>query len=104
MSLFVSYRRDDTVAESGAIFRLLKERIDNPSVVTDTSSISTGAERSSELRRAMEDADLVLVVIGPEWICGFDGWSRHGIDQEGAWVRQEARMALDLDVPIITNP
>jgi len=50
MLLFVSYRRDDTVAESGAIFRLLKEQIDNPSVVTDTSSISTGAERSGELR------------------------------------------------------
>jgi len=44
---------------------------------------------------------LILVVIGPEWIRGFDGWSQHGIDQEGEWVRQEARMALVLDVPII---
>ena len=105
-SIFISYRRDDTAAEAGAIFHAIRDKLGQESVFMDTSSISAGAEWPNEIRSALEAARLVIVVIGAQWVRSSDEWGRRRIDQDGDWVRREVETATNssaLIIPVLVN-
>jgi|tagenome__1003787_1003787.scaffolds.fasta_scaffold18635604_2 hypothetical protein len=67
-TFFVSYRRDDASAEAGRITEAVKGRFGRDQVFLDTSGIDAGERWPEELRKALGAADVLITVIGPDWL------------------------------------
>ncbi|MEV0675208.1 TIR domain-containing protein [Actinosynnema sp. NPDC050436] len=99
--VFVSYRRDDSrefVAELGP---LLARRYGARNVFVDTESIAVGEDFRAELATALRRTDLVLAVIGPDWLDApaDDGGRR--LDDPADYVRLEIGTALAIGLPVV---
>lgn len=93
--VFISYRRDDAASDAARIAQALRDTLGKDDVFFDTSSIRAGAKWPDEIRQALAEASIVIVVIGPKWLtAGADEWGCRRIDQESDWVRNEVRIAL----------
>jgi hypothetical protein len=92
--IFVSYRRADSAAETGRLHSTILRELGKASVFMDTSSIEPGTEWPKELEEALQKAQIVIVVIGTEWIRISDEFGLRRIDQENDWVRREIEFAL----------
>ncbi|MFS8098521.1 4a-hydroxytetrahydrobiopterin dehydratase [Lentzea alba] len=99
--VFISYRRSDTAPVSGRLHAVLRETFGHESVFLDTSSIQPGTVWPDELEVAVTAADVVLVVIGPNWLRAANEWGERLIDQPADWVRRELELALALEKPVI---
>ncbi len=100
-SIFVSYRREDSAAEAGRLRTTLLGQFGDEAVFMDTSSIQPGAKWPSGISSALESAEAVLVIIGPEWVRVSDQWGLRRIDEESDWVRKEIEQALGQDKEVI---
>jgi pterin-4a-carbinolamine dehydratase len=100
-SIFISYRRDDSAAEAGALCKALRQKIGANLVFMDTSSIEPGSKWPGAIEHALKSANTVVVVIGPEWVRSADEWGQRRIDQEDDWVKQEVALALKDNKTII---
>ena len=92
-SIFISYRRTDTLNIAFQLQeRLLKEFGDD--VFLDEQSLSAGVKWRDELRHKVQNAQIVLALIGKDWLNAED---QNGLKlkQAGDWVRQEIETALE---------
>ena len=69
--LFVSYRRADSEATAGRLFEALRARFGDR-VFFDTSSIPYGEDFRRVIRTRIAASDVVLVVIGKQWLTAAD--------------------------------
>lgn len=99
-TVFISYRRDDASANAGRLFDWLKHQLGNHHVFLDTSRIALGDDFEVVLRDCLDAADVVLVLIGPQWVDIANQQGRR-IDQPDDYVRREVAAALDSDKRII---
>jgi len=93
--VFISYRRDDAASEAGRLADAIRNQFGPESVFIDTSEIRFGDEWPEALRRAVEDAAVVVAVIGPEWMFARDEYGRRRIDDPDDWVRREIQLGLE---------
>lgn len=109
---FISYRRSDSFDMARHLATDLREEFGAEAIYFDISSTLPGAAWPDAIRDAIERADALLVVIGPQWLYTYDPVSgRRRIDMEDDWVRLEVltflnRMALHPDLlilPILVN-
>ncbi|MBK9927338.1 MAG: septum formation protein Maf [Anaerolineales bacterium] len=103
--IFISYRREDTEAEMKAI-ELSLEKAGHQNIFTDRSKISPGDRWPDEITNALENAKIVLVVIGLKWLTCQDADQNRRIDHPEDWVRLEAKTALErkkLVIPVLVN-
>jgi hypothetical protein len=56
------------------------------------------------IRKAVEEADPFLTVIGPHWLSLSTEKGGRRIDQLDDWVAKEPRIALQREIPIIPVP
>ncbi|MEH1827548.1 MAG: 4a-hydroxytetrahydrobiopterin dehydratase [Nostoc sp.] len=99
--IFVSYRRADSAAETGRLYSTILQELGRDTVFMDTSSIELGTEWPKKLEDALEKAQIVIVVIGTEWIRISDEYGLRRIDQEDDWVRREIEFALREDKKLL---
>jgi cytidine deaminase len=66
--VFVSYRRDDAGGHAGRLVARLRQLLGSGTIFFDERSISAGTDFENEIRRAIRDCRVVLVVIGPGWL------------------------------------
>ena len=99
--VFISYRRDDASSEAGRLADAIRNHFGHDSVFVDTSEIRFGAEWPEALRTAVENAAVVIAVIGPEWILARDEFGRRRIDDPDDWVRREIELGLEHGQTII---
>jgi TIR domain-containing protein len=93
--VFISYRRDDASSEAGRVADTIRHRFGQESVFLDTSDTRPGEKWPEILRRAVANAAVVVVVIGPEWVLARDEYGRRRIDDADDWVRREIQLALE---------
>jgi pterin-4a-carbinolamine dehydratase len=99
VSIFISYRRDTDAARAVMLDSMISGAFnprDQPpavSIYRDTSE-RLGVAWPREIRERCSAADIVLVVLGPDWLEARDQYSRRRIDQPDDWVRQEIELAL----------
>jgi pterin-4a-carbinolamine dehydratase len=100
LRMFLSYRRDHD-APRATLMRLIVEaalnRRDEPrraEVFQDTQQ-RAGARWPDEVRERLHASDIVLAVVGPEWLGASDQFKRRRIDQDDDWVRLELEEALN---------
>ncbi|MHC1563297.1 TIR domain-containing protein [Actinomycetospora sp. C-140] len=67
-TVFVSYRRDDTKHLAGRLYDRLASSLSADRVFVDVSTIDPGEDFGSAIERAVTSADVVLVLIGRQWL------------------------------------
>ena len=96
--VFVSYRREDSKHAAGRLGERLDERF---TLFMDVDQIQGGAVFPAVVRKAVDEADVLLAVIGSQWLrlTAENGGRR--IDQPGDWVAEEIGTALRRGTPVI---
>jgi hypothetical protein len=65
--VFISYRRSDAPSASRQLAEALKLRFGAEEVFFDTRDVAAGTEWRSDAVRRVQEADVVLAIIGPHW-------------------------------------
>jgi hypothetical protein len=99
--IFISYRRDDSQADTGRIYDRLVARLPPGSVFRDVDSIPAGEDFRRVLSDAVGGCDIVLVVIGPRWVTATGPNGRRRLDDPADFVRVEVESALRLGVRVV---
>ncbi|HZX67405.1 MAG TPA: toll/interleukin-1 receptor domain-containing protein [Candidatus Elarobacter sp.] len=98
MKIVISYRRADSAAIAGRILDRLVARYGAASVFIDIDGIPVGVDFRDHVRRTLEHADAVVVIVGPRWTGPRDGGARIRDDDDP--VRVEIEATLSLGVPL----
>lgn len=99
-SVFISYRREDTEGQARALFQELASRLGRDSVFMDVDSIGLGRDFRAVLQERLASCDVMLALIGPEWLEGKDKSGRRRLDNAGDFVRLEIAAALKRNIPV----
>ena len=95
--IFISYRRSDTQAHANGLFDGLATRLPEASIFMDLDSIPAGVDFEDHIRAEIDRCDVVLVVIGDDWLAPDTQSGERRIDDPEDFVRLEIENAL-------TNP
>jgi hypothetical protein len=99
--LFISYRREDSPADSGRIYERLWPKYGRENVFKDVDSIPLGADFRRILSEAVAKCDVMLVVIGRQWVRFTDERGQRRLDNPADFVRIEVEAALACSIPVI---
>ena len=93
--IFISYRREDTMAHAGRLGDALKRRFGRDRVFMDMEAIEPGADFVDAIDAAIGDCEALIVLIGDDWltVTGDDGRPR--LEDEEDFVRIEVAAALE---------
>ena len=98
---FISYRRSDTALAAQALHVQLRERFGPSRVFMDVGALSVGDQVADRLRRGVEQATVLLAVIGPGWLKAADEFGRRRLDLPNDWARNEIVLAMGANKPIL---
>jgi TIR domain len=99
-NIVISYRREDTRWIVGRIFDRLKQHYGRDNVFMDIDAVPLGLDYRDHIRNTLERSDIVLAVIGPQWL-GLQSAGQPRITDETDWVRIEIEAALGRKIPLI---
>jgi lysozyme family protein len=100
MKIFISYRREETAGEARALFNTLVARLGQSSVFMDVDSIALGRDFRQVLKERLASCDLVLVIIGKDWLDAKGGSGQRRIEDPEDFVHLEIDAALRRNIPI----
>lgn len=92
--IFISYRRVDSMAASGRIYDHLTEVFGEANIFKDVENIEAGDDFRVVLTNAVNSCDVLLVIIGPEWLNASDTMGRRRLDDPHDYVRLEIETGL----------
>ena len=100
-AIFISYRRDETAYPAGWLFDQLAEHFGPAQVFKDIDSIELGDDFVQVITRAVGSCDVLLALIGDEWLTVSDERGRRRLDDPNDFVRLEIEAALTRNIRII---
>jgi TIR domain-containing protein/SIR2-like protein len=68
LKVFLNYRHEDTHATAWALYMKLEERFGAENVFFDDGSLRPGMRWSEEIKSQLADSDVVIALIGSQWI------------------------------------
>lgn len=95
----ISYRREDSSPAAGRLYDRLLAEFGPGNVFMDFDSIDYGVDFRKKIQQTLEQAQVVIAVIGPAWM-GQRGKKRR-INEPTDFVRIEIAHALARDIPVI---
>jgi uncharacterized RDD family membrane protein YckC len=99
--IFLSYRRDDSAGWAGRLYEHLVREWGAAHVFIDIDAIAPGEDFREAIARTMHTCDVVMVIIGPNWVSARDRVGNRRLDDEGDTHRTEVVAALAADVRVI---
>jgi hypothetical protein len=99
--IFISYRRDDSSASAGRIFDRLKSNFGEDCVFRDLDAIAPGAEFAKVIGEHISLCDVLIAVIGKNWLNAKNADSHRRLDDPEDFVKTEIGEALKLDKLVI---
>lgn len=99
--IFISYRRDDAAYVTGHINDLLRKEFGDEAVFTDVDNIALGVDFRAVLDQTVSQCQVLLAVIGAEWLTVADQDGRSRLEDPADFVRIEIESALKRDIPVI---
>jgi hypothetical protein len=91
--IFISYRREDSIAYAGRLYDHLSAHFGAERVFMDIGQIEAGDDFVNVLDREIEACDLVIALIGPRWLSASNENGRR-LDQADDFVCHELAAAL----------
>jgi hypothetical protein len=104
--IFVSYRHDDSFANAKLLVEHLGRWLPDAHIFIDESGIEAGAEWRATLQKELDEAQAVLVVIGPRWTTMATQTGISRLEDPDDVVRWEICHALDTGkrvVPVLVD-
>lgn len=98
---FISYRREETAYPAGWLYDRLADRFGDSKIFKDIDSIELGDDFVEVITTAVGSCDVLLALIGNEWLTITDENGRRRLDDPGDFVRLEIEAALARDVRVI---
>lgn len=100
--IFVSYRRDDSRDIAGRLVDRLRQDYAEEQLFLDIDAIPAGTNFESVLADRLRDCDVLLAMIGPQWVNAKDASGKRRLDDPADYVRREIAAALQRnDVRVI---
>jgi hypothetical protein len=101
LTIFLSYRREDTKYVAGRLHDRLVDRFGRGNVFMDVVSVEPGVDFGDSVERAVAASDVLIALIGPSWlsITGEGGGTR--IDDPEDWVAREVVAALQRGIRVV---
>jgi len=93
--IFINYRRQDSEGYVGRLYDHLVQHFDPAGVFMDVDSIEPGADFIHTLRAAVAETDVLLAVIGPNWLTITDEAGQPRLQRADDFVRIEIAAALE---------
>jgi hypothetical protein len=93
-AIFISYRREDCAAHGGRLYDALSTRFGEQNVFMDVDTIDLGTDFVAKIEQAIGGCDVVLVLIGDDWLTVKDRAGQRRIDRSEDFVRLEIAHAL----------
>jgi hypothetical protein len=99
--VFISYRRQETSDLAGRLYDRLIDRFGEAKVFMDVDTIEPGADFTEAITQAVGTCQVLLAVIGPQWLAAADKHGRRRLDDPDDIVRVEVEAALARGVRVI---
>ncbi len=100
-SIFISYRRSDSVNITGRIYDRLTQQFGKDKIFKDVDNIPLGVDFRQHLDQAVGKCDVVLVVIGDTWLSIENEDNHKRLFRLDDFVRIEIDSALLRNIPVI---
>jgi hypothetical protein len=99
-SVLINYRRGETAGEARALFKELAATGGGDAVFMDVDTIALGRDFRQVIRERLESCDLMLALVGRDWIAAEDPSGRRRLDDPNDFVRFEIEAALRRGIPV----
>ena len=99
--IFISYRRDDSAYVAATLSEKLQEHFGADSVFFDVDKIPLGVDFRDYIGDEVGKCDVLLVMIGDQWLASSEAGSRRRIDDPADFVRIEIEAAFKRKIPIV---
>lgn len=99
-NIFICYRREDSSAYAGRIFDRLTKHFHRDRIYLDI-DIDPGADFVELIRSNLRRCDILLVLIGDDWLKIVDRNGQNKLQDPNDFVRLEIREALNRKIPVI---
>jgi hypothetical protein len=99
--IFINYRREETAFPAGWLYDRLADRYGGGQVFKDVDSIQLGDDFVEVITTAVGSCDVLLALIGDEWLGITDEHGHRRLDNPDDFVRLEIEAALSRDVRVI---
>ena len=100
-SIFVNYRQSDSQHAAMAIASILKHSFADGEVFIDRSSILGGRDWPNSITAALDSAQVLVAVLGEDWLRSWDEHGRRRIDHPKDWVRLELSRSFERGIPVV---
>ena len=97
--IFVSYRRDDSSGHAGRLFDKLVDHFGHDRIFMDIDTIQPGEDFVAVIENAVSSCDILIAVIGQNWVSGRSGTGR--LDDPNDFVVVEIAAALQRNIRVI---
>ena len=99
--LFISYRRDDSAGHAGRVHDRLEREFGRDLLFMDVDAIPPGANFVKVLGEEVAKCDVLLAIIGPNWLELRDEDGNRRVDNPHDFVRIEIAAALQRNIQVI---
>lgn len=99
--IFISYRRSDTAYAAGWLYDRLSDRFGGGQVFKDVDSLQPGDDFVEKITLAVSSCDVLLAVIGPDWVTAADEEGKPRLGDPADFVRVEIEAALTRGIRVI---
>lgn len=100
-NIFINYRVHDTAGETGRLVDRLKQHFYPDQIFMDIDKIEPGLDFTKAIAKSLESCDIMLAVIGPNWLGKKEGSDTTRIKEKNDWVKTEIATALERDIRVI---
>ena len=101
LRVFLNYRRDDSSGHAGRLYDDLTDRLSDCDVFMDIDKIDPGADFVDVIETALDRCDVVLTLIGRQWLTMTDERGQRRLDDPDDYVRLELAEALARNMRVI---
>jgi hypothetical protein len=101
LRVFISYRRSDSAGHAGRVLDRLSSEFGIENLFMDVDAIPLGVNFVRVIREQVSKCDVLLVVIGPEWLSIADDQGRKRLDNPADFVRIEVAAGLARGIPVV---
>jgi hypothetical protein len=99
--IFINYRREDSPGSAGRLYDRLAEEFPADHLFMDVDAIAPGLDFVSEIDVAVRSCDVLLAIIGRNWLDAKDAEGHRRLDNPDDFVRIEIATALKNKVLVI---
>jgi hypothetical protein len=89
--IFINYRRDDSIAVAGRLHDRLAETFGRDNLFMDVDNIPVGIDFEEYLNNQVAQCDVMLSVIGPNWLNAKDETNQRRLDKPDDFGRNRNR-------------